>query len=437
MRRSFTATLAAALLAVSQAVPAAPADEMRALIEAGRSAEAYALGKRSPDELGKADFDFYFGIAATDSGHAGEGVLALERYISQFPDNDRARLELARSYFVLGELIRAREEFETVLRRSPPAEVQSTIERFLDSIRSQESRYTTTASAYVEIGAGYDSNVNYGVGDALVNLPIGTFAIGQAGVQTGDRFGLVGAGVQVSHPVGPGVAVFGGGSVEARAHAGMLDRQFDQQNFAVYGGASVVRDKDLFRFTASYSDLHLDYRSYRAIGSGGVEWHRQLDELNTLSLFGQYAQLDHPTLPVRNADFWGGGVGWRRAFVHPVRPVLQLQALYGQEINTAVPVREDLSRELLTLRAGVSLTPAPRWSVSGALSASFSRYWAPDFTINEPREDQYYSLEAGVGYRLTKDLSARLDYLYSDNRSNSALYEYDRHVVTARLRYEF
>ena len=120
-----------------------------------------------------------------------------------------------------------------------------------------------------------------------------------------------------------------------------------------------------------------------------------------------------------------------------MRPVLQLQALYGQEINSATPVREDLSRDLLTARAAVSLSPAPRWSVSGALSASFSRYWGPDFTINEVREDQYYSAEASIAYRLTKDLTARLDYLFSDNRSNSALYEYDRHVVTARLRYEF
>ena len=51
-----------------------------------------------------------------DSGHAGEGVLALERYLLQFPGNTAARVELARAYFVLGEYVRAREEFENVLR---------------------------------------------------------------------------------------------------------------------------------------------------------------------------------------------------------------------------------------------------------------------------------------------------------------------------------
>src|SRR5688572_10316100 len=157
--------LGALLVFASACAAATPVDEVRTLLEQGRAAEAYALGRRHPEELGKPDFDFYYGVAAVDSGHAGEGVLALERYVIQFPDNDRARLELARGYFVLGELVRAREEFETVARKNPPPAVQATIDRFMDSIRAQETRYSTTATAYIEIGGGYDSNVNSGVGN--------------------------------------------------------------------------------------------------------------------------------------------------------------------------------------------------------------------------------------------------------------------------------
>jgi len=84
--------MCAALGVAAAPALAAPADEVQKLLESGRSAEAYALGKSHPQALGKPEFDFYFGIAAIDTGHAGEGVLALERYIVQFPDNDRARL---------------------------------------------------------------------------------------------------------------------------------------------------------------------------------------------------------------------------------------------------------------------------------------------------------------------------------------------------------
>ncbi|MGH8705943.1 MAG: hypothetical protein ACREUO_11070, partial [Burkholderiales bacterium] len=79
--RQLLVAFSAALAFMAGAAFAAPADEVQKLLEAGRSADAYALGKRHPEELGKPDFDFHFGIAAIDTGHAGEGVLALERYI--------------------------------------------------------------------------------------------------------------------------------------------------------------------------------------------------------------------------------------------------------------------------------------------------------------------------------------------------------------------
>src|SRR3990172_1342356 len=117
------ALIALLLAAAPYSLLAAPADEIKALLDQGNSAEAYALAKKYPNELGSPGFDLYFGIAAIDTGHAGEGVLALERYIANFPANQSARLELARGYFVLGDDARAREEFDAVRKTNPPADV--------------------------------------------------------------------------------------------------------------------------------------------------------------------------------------------------------------------------------------------------------------------------------------------------------------------------
>src|SRR5258706_5451956 len=124
-------TLLIALLGLTAAFSAlaAPADEVKALLDQRNAAAAYALAKQNPGEIGNPAFDFYFGIAAIDSGHAGEGVLALERYVVNFPNNSEARLELARGYFVLGEDSRAREEFNAVLKENPPPNVAANIER--------------------------------------------------------------------------------------------------------------------------------------------------------------------------------------------------------------------------------------------------------------------------------------------------------------------
>jgi hypothetical protein len=440
--RIFRRAIGVAALCAAALAQAAPADDIRGLLEQGRSAEAYALGQKHPEELGKPDFDFYYGIAATDSGHAGEGVLAFERYVVQFPDNVRARLELARAYFVLGEMVRAREEFENVSRRKPPADVQATIDRFMDSIRAQESRYTPTANLWLEAGGGYDSNVNSGVGNGLVAVPaLGNLQLqlAQAGVKSGSGFGWLAGGAQGSLPVAPGVALLGGVQFDGKFNSDSFDRQFDQGNLGAWGGVSVIKDRDLWRATASYSTLSVDYNRFRNVGALGGEWHRQVDELNTASVFAQYARMEYPSSPVRDSDFYALGAGWRRAFTHRLQPVVQVQGLVGREKNDASPgpVRDDLSRDLYTLRAGVSLTPAPAWGVSAGLNYTRSDFRANDPLFLQTRKDDYYGVDATVSYRWSRQLSIRGEYTWSDNRSNLALYKYDRSVIAVKVRYDF
>src|SRR6185503_19877957 len=159
-------------LTISHGVLAAPADGIKALIEKGDGRGAYAIGKQTPGEFGNPAFDFYFGVAAIDSGNAGEGVLSLERYVTNFPDNLEARMELARGYFVSGEDTRAREEFDAVRKANPPPPVVTNIDRYLDALRARDSAFKTTTSAFLEFGVGYDSNINGGVSSAGVNLPV-------------------------------------------------------------------------------------------------------------------------------------------------------------------------------------------------------------------------------------------------------------------------
>jgi predicted Zn-dependent protease len=125
--RLFAAFLLAALSPI--AAYAAISDEVKTMLEQGKSKEAYELGRQHPELLGDPVFDFYYGLAAIDAGNAGEGVLALERYVINFPENTSARLELARGYYVLGEDARAREEFSAVLKTNPPEAVKFNIQR--------------------------------------------------------------------------------------------------------------------------------------------------------------------------------------------------------------------------------------------------------------------------------------------------------------------
>jgi hypothetical protein len=288
---------------------AAPADDIKALLEKGDAKAAYELGRKHPEELGNPAFDFYFGVAAIDSGRAGEGVLALERYLANFPGNLQARLELARGYFILGEDLRAREEFNEVLKAKPPTPVVANIDRYLDAIRARESAYRTTAGAFIEVGGGYDSNINGGVGSANIIVPIlGQITVAPDGVETGASFGQATVGVNLVHPVAPGFALFGSLGADYRAYNNNSD--FNQNNYGILGGVSYLRENDLFRVSASYNTLDVDNDRFRNVTAGTVEWTRQLDELQALSGFVQYADLDYDGVNnVRDSSLYGVGAG--------------------------------------------------------------------------------------------------------------------------------
>jgi len=76
--------------------------------KAARRTPTLSAGSHS-EELGKPGFRFLLtGIGGARQRHAGEGVLALERYVVRFPTTTAPGWSWRAAYFVLGELVRAR-----------------------------------------------------------------------------------------------------------------------------------------------------------------------------------------------------------------------------------------------------------------------------------------------------------------------------------------
>lgn len=423
-----------ALLTLHGPALAAPADEIQTLLEKGNAAAAYALAKKHPDQLGRPSFDFYFGVAAIDSGHAGEGVLALERYVVNFPNNLEARLELARGYFVLGENQRAREEFSGVLKANPPPPVVANVERYLDAIRSRESAYRTTAGMFIEVGFGYDSNINSGVSNSVINLPtFGQVTIGQSGTKIDRKFMQATAGANVSVPLAPGISAFGSLSGDLKTHDG--NREFDQTNTSTLGGLSIIDEKNLYRVSLGYANLGVDYRNFRDAASITGEWIRQWDELQAVSASLQYAKLKYAgSNDIRDADLKGLGFGYRLALVAPWRPAFTVNANYSIEDNGRG--RDDLGRDIYALRTGIALSPAPKWGVSAGIGYQQSVYAARDPLLLNTRRDKYLGLDAGASYALNRNLSIRGELTAAKNQSNLELYKFRRDLMAVKIRYE-
>lgn len=434
----------------------APADEVRSLLEQNKAQEAYRLGRASPDQLGDPTFDFFYGIAAIDAGHAGEGVLALERYILTYPDNRDARFQLARGYFVLGEDQRARDEFETLLPGSAGNQ-KVAIERYLDAIRARESRYQPTAKVYVEAGLGVDTNINAGLSaGATPQIPgLGTLpavSSNSVSAREQDTFMTTSAGVQGNYPVAPGISLYGAAGIDARRHLEKSNDVFDQHSLGVTGGVSYLKEKNLYKGGAFLSQSWVDDQSYLLSYGLSGEWARQFDQFNRLTLGAQVARFDYddmyvyltkdksggPVLSratVRNSDFVGVSGAWAHALTMPYQPVVTVSANYGEERNQRN--RADLSRDVYGTRVSFAMTPAERWGVGAGIGYQENKYRDVFTTGSERRHDTSWSLDGSVSYFYTRQFSVRAEVQILDQDSSIGLFRYGRESVSVKARYEY
>jgi hypothetical protein len=423
------------LFALTPLFGAGPVDDIKALVDKGDAAAAYRFGRSHQDQFGNPAFDFYFGIAAIDSGHAGEGVLALERYTINYPENLSARLELARGYYVLGDDVRAREEFNYVLESNPPAGVRANVDRFLAAMRARESEYRVKLGGFIEAAYGYDTNANGGVNNALINLPgFGDVMVNEDGLRAKSPYQWLAAGGRISRPLAPGFVVLADGRMDSKFHS--LVKQFDQRNASGSAGLSYLKNKNLYRGVVSYSLMTVNDDRFRNMSDAAVELLHQLNELDSVRFVAQYGRLRYAgSNQARNVDFGVVGAGYRKAFISRWQPQVSANLHGGKERN--IEGRPDLGRQIAGANAGLSLAPGAKWTLSTGVNYQASRYQSEDPLTLTRRKEHYYAIDTVANYAYTRQVNFGLELLLARNDSNLALYEYERGLVTFKIRYEF
>jgi Surface lipoprotein assembly modifier len=434
--RCNTLRVLAAMAAAHVALPlsAAPVDDLRAQVEAGRSAAAYAaFCADAADRSG--EFDLWCGVAAVDVGRPGEGVLALERYVLQIPDDVRARLELARAYFYARDDLRARQEFEAVAQLKPPAEVQAGIDRYLAALSVREARYRGRKQFYVEAGGGYDSNANAGVAQAELGLPVlGQVTISDFGVRKGSSFGWIAAGGEINKPVTPGWTL--NGSVSGNGTFYRSASEFNLANFGASFGASYQADRNTFTGSYAHGEITLDGSRYRWTDGVAFEWRREINERASFSLAPQFARLAYAgDNSARDADLTALSASYRQIWPTSWQPVLNASVFFGDERNRQD--RGDLGRRLWGASADVTVSPSPSWALNAGVGYAGSDYEAAVPLLDVTRRDHNVSANFGALYLISAHWSVRAEFQYARNSSNLELYEFTRHVGALKVRYEF
>lgn len=413
--------------------------QVEELRKQGKAKQAYELALQYRDELeGDAKYDFAYGMAAVDAGKLSEGVIALERVVLTRPKYTLAHLELARVYFLLKEDTRARQEFEIVLTRKPPATVVSNIKKFLRIIRLREVEYRSTGSAYIDVALGYDTNINSAPADATFFSPIlGTLSLAGTSLETSDEFMKVTTGGKLLHPFEPGKQLLLGADVSARFNAD--DDNFETENWNIYAGVNWRQGKDKFGVTGQVQEFELSDVDNRSLVSLSGLWERRLNQQTTWSTQLQIAQIGFPGQNIRDNTLFILGTGLTQRYAMKWNPTLSASTYIGKSFATTDTevARATAQRQFMGIRVAAQIIPTSRMSISGSISAETSRYQGENILTGKTRNELLYQASVSGRYIVDDNWSLGAGVYYTRNDSNILLTDYDKTVTQVSARYTF
>jgi hypothetical protein len=445
-----------ALICSYQAQAATSGAELKALLETKQAQAAFDSALASDSSLGDPEFDFFFGIAALETDHPAEAVLAFERYTLRFPDNPSARFHLGRAYFAAEEDDAAKQEF-LALKATQKGEILEGAIGYLAAIEARSAQRKPQWNLFVDAGLGYDTNITTGIdsGTQPVVPGFGTLPVQpdlSTGVAAADSFAFVGVGLSGTVPIDPYLRLIGSINADSRAMAHSENAMFSQRGIRADGGLQFDSGANRYRAVLGYSQAWLDGARYVSTPSLVGEVAHQWGDNQQIALNVQLARptytdgcsyflRDRSTPCVdnqasaRDADVAGLGLGWSYQGTGSWAPLLSLGLSSARERN----LRDNpaLSRRIDGARAGVSLALTANLSLGVGLNWQHSLYAEKYPVADTARDDRQFSVDTSVVYRLTNAWYLRAEAAASKQDSNIGLYVYRRNVASVAVRHVF
>ena len=421
-----------------------PSAELDRLITAGQYAQALELGDDNLEDWeGDPEFDFLYGLAALESGSPNEAVFALERVAATATDGilrERARLELARAYFITNNLTAAENLFNLVSANDPPTNVQQNIEAFLQLIAARRDAQSATFNWTIASSLGADDNINSATSNGLIDTPlIGEIELDPDGQETDDNFSNTTINLVYSYPFTRDRSLDVGVSLTHLDN--LTTNQFDidsvRSELSYNWGSTVNRVSHGISFT----QVNLDGDGFQDILALNTSWQHSSDNGWYQSLASSYSQIRYDTgdggelndlRDVNQSLFTGGLTKISGAFTHSLN--LYHADEKPQNPNGGAHNGRDFTGLAYNLlyRLNAQHTPFIRVSVQKVDHDSEH----PVF-FDTTRSDDNKSISVGWFWQARRNLMITADMSFTDNSSNIELFDYFRFRYQAGFRYQF
>lgn len=416
-------------------------DDAEALMKAGKPGPAYRLLEPFEfDRSGEVRFDYLLGIAALDSGKPDKATLALERVLAEDPNYPGARLDMARAYYQLGDMQRAKIEFETVLADNPSDAARATIQKYLDDIAARENVKKTRIGGYVDGTVGRDTNVN-NASDFPNNIITPTLI--PSSTELSDNYLGVAAGGEINHDLNAKFQLYAGADISKRNY--FLQKNYDSFNTEERAGMIYGTGTDHYRIGVSGRQNTLGGAAYYTSAGVNGEWRHAPDASRQVSLFGQYVQYRYANSALQANDINQivAGAGMLNILENG-KSALSGSLYIGTE-NDVGPAtllrpaggRTDGAKHFLGLRAGGQTLVGASVKLFFSAGEQVGYFSDVNPLISNHRLDRLGDLTVGMDWYLGDQWMVRPELVRYINTSNVTAYSYDRNDYSLTVRRNF
>jgi tetratricopeptide (TPR) repeat protein len=407
-----------------------------AMIKEGKAADAFALLEPLEAKLaGNATYDYLLATAALQAGNPSRATFIYERILAINPEFIGVRADMGRAYYQMGDLARAKLEFESILQISNlPPDLRSTVETYLAALGQVEGGQKRIIVGYTEIGFGRDTNVLGQASSKIVSIANGqSIALSANDLKRPDNYLSYGMGAELIETLGEGLGAYVGGDLRGREH----NKIDPADNFSLDGriGLQYATGNHLWRGGVTRGRYTLDNTSTRDSTGVNLDWRYLVDSQNQFTLGGITQALRYLPGASRGEDFnlYMLNAAWTHVITPTTIGVLTLTG--GSE----------------DAKAGRSDGDKTFWGARATFQHSFSNQLGTFFTAGFQRGD-YSQYNTSYGVERQDELSdAALGFVwylpdrwtvrpllsYTKNRSNADIYTYSRRDASVVLRKDF
>lgn len=392
------------------------------------------LSSADATEESIAKLNFYLGRSAFELGKFQEAYAAFERVLIIQPNHTRARLEFARTLYMLKMYEDAKMEFQKVRNSGVPEPIRQNIDLFLTQIDKATQKHAL--SQVLMFGIQYDTNVNSVYGsEYLLPTSIGNIAINSK--EKSDHFfeQMYLANHRYDFGDTGGYSWDSTFLLYAQQYDETHNKNIEFSSFTT--GPTYSAAKYSFSIPVSYERLRYASETYLHAGSLGFKYTRFLSD--TLLLNNSYNyKIKRNLIPGNeksDSNVKEVSLGFYKILTD--KSALNTTYTYSQERkdNSGVDVNVEKNKNNLNFTYSYTFNELYKTSVSYLHEES--NYRQNNALFGSKREDIINNVTLGLTRTISKNSSMNAKYTRGNTNSNQEEYEYDKNIYGLNYMYQF